>query len=1344
MEKILFLMGLFPLVLFCLVLIIRKRKYLFTIPAVVLTLGLGVTACIIPAQGSVENVIDQEWMYYLVERSLDSGDYDNAAEYLEKMYMAYGDTPKGSVATLRLAVLKQDMQRASMIAKEMKAASYSNKLELTKAEKEFVEAAATGAYVSAKEYRLQAALYENLKETVDDPEEYGLSKVSDKKTESAEDYEAQLAKEIENTVEKSVEAFEEKKQTEQFAKAWRAAQKLQAAMDGETAGVLIGQGEDSGKRIEKYFEELTQLYEADSKIFQISEISRIYINAGVFLEEFDAIIQYAHKSGDKDALAAMAYLYMTERIDKRDLNVFDRQYELDNVVSKCEEIYEEMEDGDYRRSELAAYEDYLDAITSRDEDVVLSNLEERISDALGEDSKDAGSYIQCAAINSRLEDKNRVYDNLDRALENKDACEDEILSDILNKIDDIADKVSEDDEIRSFQDYLVAGYESSLPIKVEEVVAFEEFLNMGNTYINEKRTMINVGRIETEEFPVVRAYISTAGIDLEKKENLEVTDCGLLIEDFTIEKVKYDNAQIMLVCDNSGSMSGDIEVLKSAVEKFIETKNKGEIIGIVTFDSYVLQNTGLTKDNKDLLAAVGNFGAHGGTNIAIGVNAAFQEYDPDKNSLNVMIVMTDGQDSSYNRGRLKELREICLEKNVVLYTIGLGDVSAEYLKSIADSGMGSFVYSSNSAQLEELYSFIHNQLDNNYLLTYTAKDITTSRDRLLTVTSKIDGFSASREYSLVTGDDDKASEDAFVDNPNEVMVTKLGVSTIIKGKTSAQEAYHFTILGKGFSKVNEVSVSLKGDRQYSGLTVNVDNDQRMSVQLPADVEYGSYDVLVNVDGTAYTLSKLSIIKAGNKKEIIFGDYIFRAYTITEGETLTTLAGQVTMNDYLNFYGDISLNGSLEGNILVMGDGSGSYINGKGILPGILADYFDNKIDIPRLDGLTLYKESGKYDKFYTHGKSFYGPFEIYDPYIEVCPEYLNFTIMDLSFDFPLLNNILDYADSPFSGSKLQKKVVLSKENVDFVLNIESGADIDKELSLGPAILEMESFKLFVDTAHNDYTLGLAVELENIPIFKTNESVFGFEIGIKSGRFDSFDLVLDEVEHHAVVVPPGINLVTLIDFHVGLTGFAGEEQDASIGSRLRGSSFYGQTDVDFLNLKDVIPGLDSVMGKFLDIAILKMDDTRATVSLGDFNISLDTTAVLLEQIELGKVEVDLGKYDYKNYLLGIDREVSGIHLKVSSAYDLDFDENIKIDVSGASQIDVNNMFAGVMVDGNLNYNIKFFKRFTGDVDGNCLIGLHNNATQFTLLIKGTDHMAGEDEGVRVTFTKDHFFPEVNLY
>lgn len=1361
MEKILFLAGLLPLLIFCVAVMRKKKRYQCTIPVLGVTAVIAILVCVWPTQEELSQVSGEK-LNYLMEHSLEEEDFEKAEEYLNQLYQSFGDIPEVARGQLRLAILQEDMEEAVFVAKAILAGAMQNQLGLVEAEEKFLEEVQVEAFESAEAYKRDRAICLSAAENGIALETYGIQEVSEEMIAEAEKREEKLRKKVADAIEASVENFETRSSTEPFADACRVVEKLEQVLNGEAESLQESSEKEVEKKIKKYLGELDELYGEDEEILLVSEFGNLFIDACIRVEEYEPLMKYAAASKTESALATVAYLYMAEEIRERDLEEFFPAKDYDSVMELCEAVYDRLEDEleDEETAELLQYEEYLEAVDNRRDNQVLAAIEESLTGSLTQSGGNAAGYLQSAAINGELQDKKRTFENLDRAIDAKEACADEKLGEVLEKLGSIRDKTAEEEEILRFNDYLVESYERSLPIAAEQVVVPETFLNTGNLYINEKRSKINIGLLDTENFPVMRAYISAVDVDLKEQSDLIISDCGILIEDYKIEKVRYDSAQIMLVCDNSGSMSGDVELLKEAVRKFIETRKKGETIGIVTFDSGILQNVALTKEEEVLLQAVEQFTALGGTCIRNGVDAAMQQYEQGE-SFKVMIVMTDGQDSSYYGAQFEELRNACLEKNVILYTIGLGSVSADYLKKMADSGMGSFVYCNNSVQLEELYSFIHNQMENNYVLTYRAVDTNTLENRVLTVSSTSEGYSAAREYSIEhvpqkdvqepedgrpeTDEKEAVTDETEIGTNPAVYVQKLGISKIVKGSNFTALEQDFTILGSGFETVGNITVSLKGQRLYAGLEVAVSSDSMLRVVLPQNVECDTYTVLVNADGVTYTLQGLTVTRQTDKTEIQFGDYVFKADRITEGYGEYILSGNVVMNDYLHFKGDIKLSGGLDGTMLVLTDRYGSYMEGTGKLPGILADFFDNKVSVPKLDGLSIYKDD-TYDKFYTRSASFYGPLEIVNPNIELHPEYLKYYISEINLDFPLLDKILEYAESPISVKGFENSIILSKDRMGFVLNVEAGSLMDKSAKLGPAKLSIDSVKLAVNTFQHNYDIGLGVKMEDVPVFGDKETTYGLEIGIASGKFNSIDLGAD-IDLEIVKVPVAgvpLTLVTLNDFHVGVSDLVAQEQNGEFASKFLNSTIYGQTDVDFFNLGKVIPGVDALLGDFLDIAILKLDDTKAGLHFKNLRLTLDAKAVLLEMAELGRVEATVGNYSYQNYLLGIDQSTVGIYFQTSSDYELQFGNWFNAGTDGLTRVDVSGAFAGAMMRGGIHYNIDVFGKHIGDMNGTGILGLHNNASQFTILLKGTDYVSQEAIGFRISFSNGNLWPSFECY
>ena len=224
----------------------------------------------------------------------------------------------------------------------------------------------------------------------------------------------------------------------------------------------------------------------------------------------------------------------------------------------------------------------------------------------------------------------------------------------------------------------------------------------------------------------------------------------------------------------------------------------------------------------------------------------------------------------------------------------------------------------------------------------------------------------------------------------------------------------------------------------------------------------------------------------------------------------------------------------------------------------------------------------------------------------------------------------------------------------------------------------------------------------------------------------------------------INMVTLADFHAGIKDVASMPQGSGFVNSVLGSTLYGQTDVNFFKLNQVIPGLDVLLGDLLDVSILKLEDTTLGVRLNNWKVSLEASAVLFEMAELGKVEAALGHYDYSDYLLGINQETTGIYLQSSQEYALQFGNWFEVGSKGVTRVDISGAFAGSMITGDIYYNIDAFGRHTGNMNGTGIIGLHNNASQFTILLKGTDYESGEAIGFRLTFAGGNLLPEGEWY
>lgn len=186
-----------------------------------------------------------------------------------------------------------------------------------------------------------------------------------------------------------------------------------------------------------------------------------------------------------------------------------------------------------------------------------------------------------------------------------------------------------------------------------------------------------------------------------------------------IPPTEFDSV-ISLVFDVSGSMSSSIstgesklDAAKQAAEVIVSTtqstsKNNSGVygIGIVQFESSATTVSVPHIDYKYLKDCIETLNDSGGTNIASGINMGVSQLGTVKSSNKVIILMTDGQDSSDS---LKAAEEAKANK-IKIYTIGFGnDVNESILKQIAEKTGGEYKYANTDNIVGIMGTFMYAQ-----------------------------------------------------------------------------------------------------------------------------------------------------------------------------------------------------------------------------------------------------------------------------------------------------------------------------------------------------------------------------------------------------------------------------------------------------------------------------------------------------------------------------------------------------------------------------------------------------------------------------------------------------------
>ena len=1302
MSILFVLIGLSPLLGFSVFNIVRKKRILRPFIAIVasgaVTAAVAVVGpmLVVPDTEKSGITLSEDDMSYLAMTEASAGEYDKALSHIEKLNMEVGDSLNGLLAGFRVSTAQGDFYTARNYASMLNLFVKENNKSLSKAEREIVDA-------------LIGDLDLDREDTM---------------------------KQMKDVLADEIKSYEKKhKYAENMGEAIESAALLASA----------NQKDDYAQVARK----LRRLYKKNKSIFALDNVSEAYITALVKCEEYDDLVNYALDSNDASAIAAVANLYMTKKIDD-DLfeGLVPESGVYTAVVDRVSTIVDKLDSDKLSKAKIAEYEEKANTIEQLDDNPILATLEKRLEPEKEAEEKKAAAYVQDAGINSVLMNATVAKREIKEALAAAQAADDANLRSLLSQ----ADQVINGDAVGKVTDLdknLRDAYTASSVLPSDLVTVPDEFVSNGNTAANENRAMINVGIVDCKDFPKIKAYVSTGGVDLTDKSKVSITDAGAVITDFQIEKVKYDSARIYLICDNSGSMSGSIDGLKQAVTKFVKTKTGSEKIDVITFDSSVLENSGLLSDEDKLLEAVEKFRARGGTNIKCGVDAAFSDLKKDEDVLTVFIAMTDGQDSTYgSQERLNELRVKCMENNVILYTIGLGGVNGEYLQSIADSGMGSFVYGSDAVQLEGLYQFIHNQLDENYVITYYAKNTTTKYNRLLEIRETTTGYAGKRTYSL-----DYASQGAsgavvpggvrISPNNSGAKVTGYGISSIAMGRYTAGE---FTIVGSGFETAKSITVSLEGDTNVPNLKVSTVSDTELRVIVPAKTAYGTYKSVITIDGTTFELDGLRILDAYAAPTVFnFGEYTFEALSVDTNGNTTTLSGNVVMNGYLHFNGDVTLKGNPDGNQLNLSEKAGSYITYTGGIGGLIGQYFGNRADIDAFTSVDLYKDSKTYDKFKLNGLATYAGIGLKNPNMELHGDGIVTYLVDYSLDIPPLANLLDAADVTFSGVlKNSQKVILGDKDIDIDVNLNSDrVDALNTLYYGKLKVTPLDYDISINTKAGDISIELKSDGAGLFDLGNIEEV-SLSIIFRGWCIDEIMVGID-VPIPVVTIPsPPLTLVSLSDFKGGVSNLKKSFNQSGLITKLLQVTHKGGCDVDVLNLSMLIPGSNSLLGDILDISVLKLDDTTLEVTPLDFNLKLSTTAKLFEMVELGKAEVELGKYTYENAILGISpRDTYGLKLLVSTGVNLDFTDDFNVHINGSGRADISTVFSGLHMHGDARYNFKFFGKHIGDLNGDVIIGVMGS--QFVIYARSDDYGNGSADGFRIVIDGDSIWDvDIELY
>lgn len=868
----------------------------------------------------------------------------------------------------------------------------------------------------------------------------------------------------------------------------------------------------------------------------------------------------------------------------------------------------------------------------------------------------------------------------------------------------------------------------------------DSFISYYSDYVIMKNGSMNINGIDISNFKDMKV---TFNID-EKYEDLSpeelkkilwVTDCGFEIKDFELSKKNYDKVNVVLCCDVSGSMSGEkIEDLRESVKKFIETSSSVENIALVPFTSGVEEDKASTlgTDKSQLLSDASGFEASGGTNIYDAVEYSLNLFESNSSSLNILMVLSDGQDGSRTEEEIKEnIGDLALQKNAIIFGLGLGqDVDGNYLSLFSEAGQGEYFYVDKSETLSNFYSNIRQQVKNQYEISFTAEDTLTLSDRELTIEIRDDNLCTDTKYYDLNG---KNPENV---NPN-LTISGLDNNVLLNPKKDTT----VKLLGSGFKKDYKISLVLSGNSRVTLDNIKYVDETTYEIVIPKSIDYDCYDLIVTINGNKKILEKELIVSDGKTTTTKFGDYEFTSYFKYQDKEKTELYGCVLMNDWLNFenklviYGDLnseSVTLSAEGNQIVNYD---DLKDASKFTEFLVAN--KKSISIPKFENMTIYNdllnnisdESGDYkvDKVpLDQVVKIPSLMNLLSPTVALYPDRYELTIQGIASQVPFQEQFIKTVkklngtekDEGITKVNFDGSLEIGKNKIDFKVDIEVGVQNDltsvgktNDVGFGNMLnlgLKEGSGKVSIDSEKGVFELGLTVEaMKELKISKAEFSGITLDIG--------FGIADDTCEVNFNKL--GIELEGSFKFNI--KGVPCEVEKIGIEADgmkdgINKCTVKGGFTLNYGSFEDTLGKLAKYFPKDSDgklPSIITFDDASLSCNLKDINIEAKTKIKALGA-DIGEVSVKLGKFEYENKFIGIDDDNTIGLLVEANNLGLNIKEpeknpKLTLVANADLQASITNRFIGLQIGGDLKISINlwwFFNVNFGEAHGDVAIGV----------------------------------------
>ncbi|MBQ9545445.1 MAG: VWA domain-containing protein [Clostridia bacterium] len=1062
--------------------------------------------------------------------------------------------------------------------------------------------------------------------------------------------------------------------------------------------------------------------------------------------------------------------------------------QLSQVRDRCSAIYSSSS-GSLDSGKRREYKEQIDAIENSKNDYAPVTVLGWLTDAADEKSceDDSKAFLEAAKGYAAIGLSRKASDCLDSALETAGTSGDSEYAEKMGAIKAVITGV-DSENVMHVSEYVSEALELAAPvdsaamnpsstvkldkdengqiIPADTEGAIRRITEEISRTAEKKRAVINIGRVDSSGFDKVSFTVSFgdgAGITEKNFRDLvSVSDCGYYITEYEVKKLDDLKGRIILLCDISGSMSGKESDLRAAVEGFAEDMGRDEMIAVAGFSSGLEFRSDFL-DSKDLIAEYASrLNAGGGTAIVSSMESISTMFSKEYDLNNILIVMTDGQDG--NRLSTQSLRDriglLVASYDCTVYTIGLGDgVDREYLETIADIGNGRFVFSEHANGLETFYSFIHTQLSNRYLVTFTAKD-KTQNERKIEVNLNEAVGTASKTYWLdesKRNDPDDDENDLVFRSANKTELFLDGLDRKVVYGTSKDVT--LTLCGMNFSKDENYTVTLRGNLHPTKLNWSFVSDTMLSLTLPGGMPEGSYTLSVEGKNEKKELANALYIgsEKNARKTVTYGSYVFRCDSVKKTDQSITLSGNVVLNEWLTFNSEVTLGYGYDdrySTYVTLTSTGGARIDYSPSGTRGLAKYLAERgvsVPVALPENVRIYQEKydcSDYDKFPVQKFTVSVPMYI-KTFAYIGGEFALYPDMFYSSAFynepelPFFRDLAKNLSNSIFRKNIEGSLVFTCNELCVNGKLELGYDKDNALeqkfSLTKLPLNLSALKLEVDTVKNEYSIEFEVGFADLKMMpkKVKGGVtfngIGLKLGWKNSRLN--ELMFSASGKVTVTETPIPLYLTKVGF--GVSDGLSEVNELKDLLNLTVTGKFNLSTVDILELIDC-ETINNMLNKD-KLPLAEIDDATLNVCLGKLNINFSANLKVLD-INMGKCQVNFGKFTYKNACLGLVREQYGAEISITLGPEFKF-KNFEFTLRGTNDLLLGVPCSFFTSSGRLHFLITWGPfDYTKDLDGDFTFGFFNNdfgEYHFVIMAKGTAD-GNKTSGFRVDWSRSAGF------